>query len=186
MLTRLTTALPQHFQNPRIHRWPLIFLLSAFHTLSLLPTIQAQSTTGLDTREPILRNIQQVRRLSGGAASASLAVELDCIVTFVDLVATNLFLHDGRYGIFAAASFANISLEGVHPGSRVRIQGTSAQGRFAPYVEMSHLERIGTGPLPEPIRADLDELLTGRHDSTWGDVSGTLRSTERWEGSVFG
>jgi signal transduction histidine kinase/FixJ family two-component response regulator len=186
MLTRLTTALPQHFQNPRIHRWPLIFLLSAFHTLSLLPTIQAQSTTGLDTREPILRNIQQVRRLSGGADSASLAVELDCIVTFVDPVATNLFLHDGQHGIFAVASFADISLEGVHPGSRVRIQGTSAQGRFAPYVEMSHLEKIGTGPLPEPIHADLDELLTGRHDSTWGDVSGTLRSTEHWEGSVFG
>ena len=138
------------------------------------------------TGAPVLREIQDVRRLDAPAAMAHPPVELKGTVTYVDRVASNLFLHDGRHGIFAASGAATVSLAGVSPGSLVQISGAAEAGMFAPYVVFRGLSVLGTAPMPKPTSAGRDEINRGGHDSDWAEFSGTLLSAVRWEGLVYG
>ncbi|MBL9172495.1 MAG: response regulator [Verrucomicrobiales bacterium] len=135
---------------------------------------------------PVLREIQDVRRLESAAAAAHPPVELKATVTYVDRVSSNLFLHDGRHGIFAAAGAGADSPGGVSPGSLVRISGVAESGLFAPFVEYRGLSVLGTAPMPPPTTAGWDEIRSGSHDSDWAEFSGTLLSVMRWEGLVYG
>ena len=135
---------------------------------------------------PVLRELRDVRHLDSPAAAAHPPVELKGTVTYVDLTAKNLFLHDGRHGIYAAAHEATVSLAGVSPGSVVQISGVAEAGLFAPYILVRDLSILGTAPMPRLTPASREEIRSGSRDSDWGEFSGTLLSVARWEGLVFG
>ena len=162
-------------------------LLSAgVASLILALPAAAQRPVTQDHRAPTIHEIQDVRRLSPVEASEARPVELRGTVTYVDRAGTNLFLHDGREGIFAMANHVPVSLDSINPGAVVQLRGLSAMGNFSPYVELESVEVQGHGPMPRLSSASRAELLTGRHDSDWGEITGTLQSVQHWAGLAIG
>jgi signal transduction histidine kinase len=67
-------------------------------------------------------------------------------------------------------------------GDRVRIFGRTEPGGFAPIFRAEKIERLGPGILPEPVRAEAQELQSGALDCRWVEVEGVVRAQGRaWE-----
>lgn len=55
-------------------------------------------------------------------------------------------------------------------GDRVRLEGVSGQGGFAPIVKRLRITVLGPGELPAPRSLPWDHLLTGIEDNQWVEV----------------
>ena len=100
------------------------------------------------------------------------AVLLEAVVTYADPGWGLLFVQDDDEGIF-------VDIHGqafdAAPGDRVRVEGRSAPGDFAPMVEQARVTVIGRGEMPEPERPSFDDLLSGDWDSQFVELTGVVR-----------
>ncbi|MFP5379742.1 MAG: hypothetical protein ACLGHP_08355, partial [Vicinamibacteria bacterium] len=64
-------------------------------------------------------------------------------------------------------------------GDRVEVVGYAAVDDFAPFVEDATYRRLGEGPLPEPRRATLGELVSGALDAELVETEGVLVAVDR-------
>jgi signal transduction histidine kinase len=64
----------------------------------------------------------------------------------------------------------------VSPGDIVEISGRVVPGTYAPSLLVYDLKRIGSAPLPEPLKPSFEDLRAGTLDSQWVEVSGVVRS----------
>jgi signal transduction histidine kinase len=132
--------------------------------------------------EPAIDTIAKVRALPPEAAARQLPVRLDATVIFFDHNSsqTSLFVQDNT----ACTYVAPIHLSGTYscmnlePGSRVRIEGFTNEGRFFPIIWEKRIELLGKGPLPEPRRISEDELLSPALDSQWVEVPAVVTGVQ--------
>ncbi len=119
-----------------------------------------------------ITNASALRNLSPEEAAKQLPVRLHGVATYVfDTHAC--FIQDDSAGIFVGNG---AELPVLNPGDIVEVEGVSGPGEFAPIIRPSSVKIVGQTGLPQPVNVTYDELLTGREDSQWVEVSGLVRA----------
>ena len=120
-----------------------------------------------------LTSAATVRALSASAAAEARPVQLEGVVlTVTDWPA--LVLWDDTDGIYITVPPAQTA--NLQPGAWVTVEGVTAPGNFAPIVRGATMRRLGTRPLPPPLRTTVTEVAGGGFDAKWVEVEGIVRS----------
>jgi len=121
-----------------------------------------------------LDSIAEVRALSAEEAARGRPVRLEGVVTFSNAADFGPygFIQDGERAIFV---FFPGDAPPPRVGARVEVIGVTDPGEFAPTVRATGVRPRGDGSLPRPVDATIEALMTGRYDSRWTAVQGTVR-----------
>jgi diguanylate cyclase (GGDEF)-like protein len=117
-----------------------------------------------------LNALGALHNLTNADASESLPVSFPATVTYFSADRGNLFVQDGSIGIHVTGTDA----ASLYPGDRVLVTGVMAPG-YHPYVIARSVALLGHSPLPTPVSASFDQLMTGRFDSVRVTVRGVVR-----------
>lgn len=131
----------------------------------LRPTAAPTSTEELDTAAA-------VRGLTVEQARQRLPVRLRGVVTFYDEALYGRFIQDDTAGIYLRESE---NIPALRAGQLVEVIGVTSPGEYAPIVEPQQVRILGEAPLPEPKTATFEQLASGREDSQFVEISGTVR-----------
>jgi len=119
-----------------------------------------------------LRNAEQVRRLTPEEAGQRIPVRLRGVVTFYDEGLYSRFIQDSTAGIYLREM---TNMPALTPGEEVEVEGVTSPGEYAPVVLPSSVKPIGKGTMPAPKPVSLEQLVSGREDSQFVEVSGIVR-----------
>jgi len=67
----------------------------------------------------------------------------------------------------------------------VEVNGHSDPGRFAPMVLAEKIVKLGVQPIPDPTPVTFEQLLDGRMDAQWVEITGVVRSCEPMAGQSW-
>ena len=124
-----------------------------------------------------LNSAAEVRALSESQARQALPVQLHGVyLGEADPEGIAFVIQDETDGVYVQGP-ANL-VAGLQRGDWLDIRGITDPGGFAPYVVARSIRKLGTRPVPEPIRVGLDELNAGQMDAKWIEISGIVRSLE--------
>ncbi len=129
---------------------------------------------------PLLTNVLQVLRLRAGEARAGFPVRLEGVVTYSSKEMRLAFVQDATGGV-PVENNSDLALEF---GQQVALEGRTDRGLFAPVIRQVVSKSLGPGDLPPPRHPTADELQTGRVDSQWCEIEGTVRSVSYEPGSL--
>ncbi len=122
----------------------------------------------------VLTKVREIRRLSPEQLSRGYAAQLEGVVTYSDPSVRDTFIQDESGGIFVFAP--NGGKLDLTVGQFVKLRGFVDPGGFAPVITEPRVQVLGRRPLPEPMRVDMEQLLTGVADSRWVQVEGVVRA----------
>src|SRR5258708_3187366 len=122
-----------------------------------------------------LQNAAQVRSLSVEQAETHLEVRLKGVVTFYDEGLYSRFVQDESAGIYLREM---TNMPALRPGPLVEIEGQTGAGEYAPVVIQKSVKVLGQGTMPEAKQVSLEQLVSGREDSQFVEVIGTVRSVQ--------
>ena len=146
------------------------------------PVLEEALVLGTTTRakkDQILATASAVRRLSADQARLQRPVQLEGVVTYNDPIERVAFVQDKSAGIYVWGSDLNSRLA---IGDNVILDGVTGPGDFAPIVMPLKIETKRRGaPLPKPANASDDDIFSGREDSQWVELEGTVRDN-RFQG----
>jgi signal transduction histidine kinase len=112
-----------------------------------------------------LTDIASIRNLTPEEASRAYPVRLSAVVVFS--TPPLFFIHDGKTSIFGQWPFLDAP---PAPGDRIDVAGETWPGQFAPVVNLTRVEVVGHGAMPEARRVSVDELLSGAYDAQWVEL----------------
>jgi signal transduction histidine kinase len=89
--------------------------------------------------------------------------------------------HDKNNAVFlqdetAGALFWHKGKTDFRPGDIVEVTGNTRSGLYVPGLEKVAFKVVGHGPMPQPIDATYDDLISGRYHYQWVTVEGIVRS----------
>ncbi len=122
-----------------------------------------------------LTSIASVRSLPAEDAKRNYPVHLRAVVTYMDPVSFDLFVHDGTQGIWM---WWNPTLPKVAAGDLVDIQATTTFSDFAPDLLNPRLKVLGRGKMPKPRRVSFEQMVSTLEDSEWVEVEGIIRQAQ--------
>ncbi|MFM2082888.1 MAG: hypothetical protein RL380_1579 [Verrucomicrobiota bacterium] len=122
-----------------------------------------------------LTNAAQVRALSQTEAAQKIPVRLRGVV--IDEGSVGCVIHDGTAGIYLHGG-SSAQIRPLRRRDRVEVTGITDPGGFAPIVQVTQIRKTGTGEIPLPQPATFEQLVSGRFDGQWVEVSGIIRSCE--------
>jgi signal transduction histidine kinase len=126
------------------------------------------------TRSLTLHSVKEIQRLSTEELSHSYPALITGTVTYSDPSVRDTFVQDQTGGIFVfAPNSGNLNLK---VGQLVTVSGFVSPGGFAPVIVEPKVRVLGTHPLPEPLRLDMEQVLTGLADSQWIEAVGIART----------
>ena len=125
---------------------------------------------------PVLTTVEQVRRLPMEEAAKAYPVRLRGVITYRAQGRTLLFLQDATGGIYVHPDGLPAAMKSLGPGAELDVEGVSAAGRFAPFVQATGGRLIGLATMPDPVWLSPDQLSDPRHHSQWVELSGTVRA----------
>lgn len=129
---------------------------------------------GAAVSNAILTNAAMVHALSPEGAGNNLPVLLEGVVThYRQRFGDRFFFQDTTDGVYVAVRGA---VPDVRVGDRIRIEGFTEAGHYAPVVRLMGLEKLGRGELPKPEYVTAAALATGKYDSRRVEVRGFVRS----------
>lgn len=106
-------------------------------------------------------------------AEQHLNVRLKGVVTFYDPGLYSRFVQDETAGIYLQDTTNGLVLR---PGQLVEIEGQTGAGEYAPIVIPRSVKVLGEEPMPAAKPVSLEQLVSGREDSQFVEVIGTVRS----------
>ena len=125
------------------------------------------------TPDQVLRSAAAVRRLPPAEAEKHLPVRFKAVVTFHDGALYSRFVQDETAGIYLQET-TNMPPFGA--GQLVEVEGETGAGEYAPIVILRSIKVLGDAELPAAKPVSLEELVSGREDSQFVEVVGTVRS----------
>ncbi|HLH56071.1 MAG TPA: ATP-binding protein, partial [Verrucomicrobiae bacterium] len=131
--------------------------------------------TAPNTNLATLVKISQVRKLSAQEASRGYPVAIEGVVTYCDRTSYLQFIQDGTSGIYFDLTKIDSNLE-LHPGKRIRVQGFSGPGDYAPVLISQSVEVLGEAKFPAPENVSFSKLMNGDFDSQWVLLQGVVRN----------
>lgn len=120
-----------------------------------------------------ITQVQQMLELSPQQAAWRIPVNLRGVVTLFYPQRRQMFVQDDSGGV---AVYGQWSRNDLKTGDFVEVSGVTGPGSFAPLVVPSRVTALGTAPLPQPHKATLFQLASGRYDSQWVEIHGVVRS----------
>lgn len=158
--------------------------------------LAADATESQEAQPPLLTSIEAIRRLSREEAAKQQALCVSGTVTYRTVGRVNAFIvDDGKVGIYCNVRQAlerklldpkDESIALLKVGTKVEVKGFTNPGNFAPIILPTAFRVIGYGPLPEPKRADIQDLFSGKLDSQRVTVEGVVRVATKLEGGGRG
>jgi signal transduction histidine kinase len=146
------------------------------NSLSIQTDASSQPLVGQTNGRPEITHISEISKMRPDEASQNLPVRFKGIVTYADPDWHNCFVQN-RGG----AIYIELNQKNVQAGDVVEVTGQTSPGGFAPEVINSSLRILGSTNLPEPVKADLEDLANGHLDSHWVQLEGVVRRlTEQW------
>ena len=130
----------------------------------------------------VLTQARAVRTLSPQAAGQGLPARIRGVVTYADLEYQHMVVQDATEGIYAAQSAGRMA---VRAGQMVEVTGFTAPGLYAPILTEAISEYLEDVDMPAPRRAVIDELLTGRFDSQFVEISAVIQGVDREGAHLF-
>lgn len=122
----------------------------------------------------VLETISSVRQLAPERAALGLSVRIEAQVVRVNPVFNNLFLYDGKFGVFVQAAMDDPVVKQLKPGDRVVVLGGTTPGGFSPDIQAESIEVTGHKPLPKALPLLDNERLSPRIDCAWVLIRGQL------------
>ncbi len=116
-----------------------------------------------------------VRELTVEQALQKHRVRLRGVVTFFDPVISSRFVQDESAGIYLHGTATPTNLV---PGDLIEVVGVTSPGEYAPIVVPERVTMIGKAPLPTAKPVSYERLATGREDSQFVEISGSVRSIQ--------
>jgi PAS domain S-box-containing protein len=120
-----------------------------------------------------LRTADEVRQLTPEQAEQHLEVRLKAVVTFFDQRLYSRFVQDETAGIYLQEMTNGPALR---PGQLVEIEGQTGAGEYAPIVIPRSVKILEEGTMPAAKPVSLEQLVSGREDSQFVEVIGTVRA----------
>jgi hypothetical protein len=121
---------------------------------------------------PVITTVEAVRELTPEQANRKLPVRLSGVVTFF-FNGTSFFVQDETAGIFVGGGKVAPQLA---PGDLVLIEGATGPGDYAPIVRPNNVQLVGHTNLPPARQVTFEDLMTGREDSQWVELTGLIRA----------
>jgi signal transduction histidine kinase len=155
----------------------------------LIAALFTAPAVGVDAQErsaanlPVLTAIKDIRALSQHDGERGYPVRIRATVThFDENLQTTLIVHDGDVGQFiqppplekikSVGDWMNLSA-----GDLVEIDGYTVHGGFAPDVMPTRIRKIGRGTMPVPKSLAFSQMLTGRYDCDYVELTGVIQRT---------
>jgi signal transduction histidine kinase len=126
-----------------------------------------------DLRAAPLTNATQILSLSPEIAAQSLPVDFEGTL-LLRVRDGALIIHDGSGSIYALSAAGETTTP--RRGQRVRVQGVTDPGHFAPVIRKAHFTIEGESEIPPARPVTFAELVTGRFDGQWVELQGIVRS----------
>jgi signal transduction histidine kinase/DNA-binding response OmpR family regulator len=178
-LRKSDITLPRNFSETlRMRRWVLWCLL-------LFPLGQATFLTADDraakkierSRSDItlLTTAKQIHALSAEQAKLGYQVRIEGVVTYYDPEQHFFFIQDQSGGIFTTG----VEEKSLRAGQRIRVEGVTVPGDFAPSIGRPHIRELGMETLPQPQNPSFDTAVSGEFDSSWVVLEGIVHPTRR-------
>ena len=130
------------------------------------------------TKLPLLTSAQRVLQLPRAEAARGYPVHLRGVITCIwPDDPRNYVLQDATHGVFLQQS--NLFLaDRPQFGEFWDVQGVTGGGYFSPSIEVRSMQRISDGRLPEPQRAEWDQLSNGSLDNQYVEIEGVILRVE--------
>jgi signal transduction histidine kinase len=137
----------------------------------LVPCLLSAQSTADDHFPPFVKAID-IRSMTPAEADENREVRLRGTVIFAD--ANNaVFLQDETAGtLFWLEKKQPAPL----PGDVVEVHGTTRSGLYVPGIAHTRYRVLSRGPMPAPIEATYEDLLSGRYHYQWVSIEGIIRS----------
>lgn len=119
-----------------------------------------------------LATVAEVRALSRADEFTKHPVRLQGVV-ISDLSGGGMFLQDDTASIWLEGD--DELFQRLERGDLVEARGMSAPGKFAPIVVIDLLTKLGTAPIPDPVRVTYADLRSGSYDAQWVEIDGIVR-----------
>jgi PAS domain S-box-containing protein len=132
-------------------------------------------TNGAPTNR-LFRSIAEIRALTPEQASARAPVLLEAVVTYHDPNWGVLFVQQEDSGIYVQCAEPPAPLR---PGDRVRVQGVTGPGGYAPLIKQARVTLLGHGEPLRPAPARELSLFSGLLDATWCELQAQIRAARR-------
>jgi signal transduction histidine kinase/DNA-binding response OmpR family regulator len=125
---------------------------------------------------PTLHHLWELRALSEAEAAGGVPCDLVATVTLYNPGLYQFFVQEGGVGAYVYVIQA--SAWKLQPGDRVRIEGKSQQGGYAPILVADRITRMDSPGLPEPVSVSSWSAIhdTDRLDNRFAEVEGTVLS----------
>ena len=155
------------------HRLAILLMLS----LAGASGIRSAAQPAVPKTILTLTNAVQVRSLDVTASARHLPVQLRGIVIGeAEPGGQGFALQDETSGIYLTAPAETVAH--LHPGDEIEVTGSTDPGWFSPSVVVTSLRHLGVKPLPKPCKVTYEELLSGKFDAQWVELSGIVRYCE--------
>src|SRR5262249_50692592 len=129
-----------------------------------------------------LRSAAAVRSLTVEQAQQKLRIRLRGVVTFCDARLFSRFIQDETAGIYLFDSGIPLDLAA---GQLVEVEGTTGPGEYAPIAVPTQVRVVGQTPLPPAKVVNYEQLASGKEDSQFVEIAGTVRSVHLDEASQY-
>jgi signal transduction histidine kinase len=123
---------------------------------------------------PLLTTAAEVAAATAPADMPPPRVLLEAVVSYQDAQGTTFVVDDTGVTDF----FGGVKPPPLAPGDRVRVAGVVQNGGFMGAIKPRHIERLSSGPPPEPMALSPAELASGLHVFRRGAVTGVVRAVE--------
>ena len=154
----------------------------------LLAFVEAGKLWGQQSHTPaevpssrVLTQIREILQLPNKEADEGQPVRVQAVVTFYEGRAYRglmiLFIHDSSGGIFVREGSAQEDLN-LTPGDLVEVKGVTAHGFLRNEIRKPEVHTLGRAPLPDPRHPRPDQLVLGRLDCEWVEITGFVTSTQ--------
>ena len=142
--------------------------------LAALATLAIRASAADPPNQPhVLNTVAQIRALTLEQAGRGYPIHLRGVITYRAPEYQVTFFQDSTAGIFVWTEQPDLQ---ISFGSLVEVDGYTTPGDFAPSIKNARIRVLGRAALPSPARKTLPDLLTGREDSQWIEVTGIVHT----------
>lgn len=121
----------------------------------------------------VLQTASEIRHLTPEQAARKLPVHLRAVVTFWDTGLYSRFVQDATAGIYLQEM---TNMPAVVRGQTVDIEGVTGPGEYAPVIVPTQVKVVGEGEYPAARPVTAVDLVSGKEDSQFVELTGIVRS----------
>jgi diguanylate cyclase (GGDEF)-like protein len=152
---------------------------ASFALVLICAAAGAEDSRSPQTPPRTLVTAHEAHDLTPQEAARAYPVHLRAVVTdydpYIDSRQSALFVHDATGGIFVRLPSRPILP--LRAGDVVDVTGVSANGDYAPIVDLAQVRVVGHSQIPRnAAKATMAELLTGSMDGQWVEIEGVVHA----------